>query len=212
MNGRRSLAGPSTPKASTFSGGLLRHLLQTDHPLAFHASIAFEQSYGGIDGDSASMAEICCLLSALTGIPIRQDLAITGAIDQVGNILAIGAANEKIEGFFDTCKRIGLTGSQGVVIPKANAPDLMLREDVVEACASGKFRVYTVDRVESALELLTGVIAGERDDQGKLPGGSVLGTSVKRAFDYWVQAARTVEPLKLHPEASGRVEDARAAD
>ena len=206
------LSGSIHTKGFYILGGLLRHLLQTDHPLAFHASIAFEQSYGGIDGDSASMAEICCLLSALTGIPIRQDLAITGAIDQVGNILAIGAANEKIEGFFDTCKRIGLTGSQGVVIPKANAPDLMLREDVVEACASGKFRVYTVDRVESALELLTGVIAGERDDQGKLPGGSVLGTSVKRAFDYWVQAARTVEPLELNPEESNRVEKAGTAD
>ena len=200
------LSGSIHTKGFYILGGLLRHLLQTDHPLAFHASIAFEQSYGGIDGDSASMAEICCLLSALTNIPIRQDLAITGAIDQVGNILAVGAANEKIEGFFDTCKRIGLTGSQGVIIPKANAPDLMLREDVVEACASGKFRVYTVDRVESALELLTGVVAGERDDQGNLQGGSVLGTSVKRAFEYWVQAARTVEPLELHPEKTGRIE------
>lgn len=206
------LSGAIHTKGFYILVGLLRHLLQTGHPLAFHASIAFEQSYGGIDGDSASTAEICCLLSALTDIPIRQDLAITGAIDQVGNILAVGATNEKIEGFFDTCSRVGLTGTQGVIIPKSNATDLMLREDVVEACAANKFRIYVVDRVEAALELLTGVVAGERDDQGDLPTNSILGTSVLRAFEYWVQAVRTVEPLELHPEESGGVEEAGIGD
>jgi predicted ATP-dependent protease len=93
--------------------------LRTDHPLAFNASIAFEQSYGGIDGDSASAAEMCCLLSALTDVPLRQDLAMTGAIDQVGHILPIGGLNEKIEGFYDACRDIGLTGTQGVVIPES---------------------------------------------------------------------------------------------
>ena len=203
------LSGSIHTKGFHILRGLLRHLLRTGHPLAFDASIAFEQSYGGIDGDSASTAEICCLLSALTDIPIRQDLAITGAIDQFGNILAIGAANEKIEGFFDTCKRIGLTGSQGVIIPKSSAPDLMLRDDVVEACKSGRFRVYTVDCIHEALELLTGVVAGERDDQGSLPDDTLLGLAVIRAFEYWVKAVQTVGPVDWQTEETeGNEQDA----
>src|SRR5690606_35582033 len=123
-------------------GGLLRHLLRTEHPLAFSASIAFEQTYGGIDGDSASAAEMCCLLSALTGVPLRQDLALTGAIDQLGHVQAVGATSEKIEGFYDTCLDAGLSGTQGVIVPGVNVPDLMLREDVVEAVREGRFHVY----------------------------------------------------------------------
>ena len=141
-------------------GGLLRWLLRTDHPLAFDASIAFEQSYGGIDGDSASGAEVCCLLSALTDVPLRQDLAVTGAIDQVGNILPIGVVNEKIEGFFDACRDGDLTGTQGVIIPEANAGDLMVREDVVDACREGSFRIFAVQTIHEALEVLTGMPAG----------------------------------------------------
>lgn len=134
------LSGAIHTKGFYILGGLLRYLLRPEHPLAFDASIAFEQSYGGIDGDSASGAEMCCLISALTGAPLRQDIAMTGAIDQVGHIQPIGAATEKIEGFFDACNDVGrLSGRQGVVIPKANVRDLMLREDVVEACATGRF-------------------------------------------------------------------------
>ena len=114
-----ALSGAIHTKGFYILGGLLRWLLKTEHPLAFNASIAFEQSYGGIDGDSASGAEMCCLLSALTDVPLRQDIAMTGAIDQVGNILPIGGANEKIEGFFDACRDIGLTGTQGVIIPQS---------------------------------------------------------------------------------------------
>ncbi|MBD3336405.1 MAG: ATP-dependent protease, partial [Candidatus Eisenbacteria bacterium] len=186
------LSGAIHTKGFYILGGLLRHLLQTDYPLAFTASIAFEQSYGGIDGDSASGAEICCLLSALTGVPICQDLAMTGAIDQLGHVLAIGAVNEKIEGFYDTCEDIGLTGSQGVIIPKANALDLMLRQDVVDACAAGRFHVYAVETVQQALEILTGLPAGERDEQGEYPADSLLGKAVERARRFWTKAAQAM--------------------
>ncbi|MHC4101182.1 MAG: Lon protease family protein [Planctomycetota bacterium] len=184
-----ALSGAIHTKGFYILGGLLRHLLQTDHPLAFVASIAFEQSYGGIDGDSASGAEICCLLSALTEIPIRQSLAMTGAIDQLGHLLAIGAVNEKIEGFFDTCCDAGTVDGAGVIIPRANADDLMLRHDVVDACSEGKFHVYAVETVHEAIELLTGRPAGIRDAQGNYTEGSVLALAVTRAHEYWLKAA-----------------------
>jgi len=187
------MSGSVHTKGFYILGGLMRFLLRTEHPLTFNASIAFEQSYGGIDGDSASGAEICCLLSSLTGVPLRQDLAMTGAIDQVGNILAIGAANEKIEGFFDACNERGLTGTQGVMIPKSNAGDLMLREDVVEACAAGRFHVYTVETVHEALELLTGVEAGTCEVDGFYPENTLLGVAVAKAFEYWVKAVQGLE-------------------
>jgi ATP-dependent Lon protease len=191
-----ALSGAIHTKGFYILGGLLRNLLQTDHPLAFDASVAFEQSYGGIDGDSASGAEICCLLSALTGLPLRQDLAMTGAIDQVGNILAIGAVNEKIEGFFDVCRDIGLTGTQGVIIPQSNAGDLMLRPDVVEACGQGRFGVYAVRTVHEALSLLTSTPAGQRDGSGCYAEGTVLALAVQRAHEYWLKAAAPTRGAK----------------
>jgi ATP-dependent Lon protease len=205
------LSGAIHTKGFYILGGLLRYLLRTDHPLAFHASVAFEQSYGGIDGDSASGAEICCLLSALTDVPLRQDLAITGAIDQLGNILAIGAANEKIEGFFDTCRAIGLTGQQGVVIPQANAHDLMLRDEVVDACLAGQFHIYTVERIHEALELLTGVAAGERDADGAYAEDTLLGVAVSRAFEYWMKTSPTVETVEAPEEDASRGQPPKAA-
>ena len=183
------LSGAIHTKGFYILGGLLRWLLRTEHPLAFNASIAFEQSYGGIDGDSASGAEMCCLLSALTDVPLRQDLAMTGAIDQVGHILPIGGANEKIEGFFDACRDIGLTGTQGVIIPRPNAGDLVLREDVVEACAAGQFSVFAIDTVHQALELFTGMPAGKRGSDGAYADGTLLGLAVRRAREYWERAA-----------------------
>lgn len=173
------LSGAIHTKAFYILGGLLRRLLQSSHPLTFTASIAFEQSYGGIDGDSASGAEICCLLSALTGLPMRQGLAMTGAIDQMGNILPIGAVNEKLEGFFDACCAQGLTGEQGAIIPAANVGDLMLRHDVVEACARGEFAVYPVESINEALALFF-----DRDPGSRQPphsDGSVLAVAVERA-------------------------------
>ena len=185
------LSGAIHTKGFYILGGLLRYLLRTDHPLAFSASVAFEQSYGGIDGDSASGAEMCCLLSALTDLPLDQGLSMTGAIDQVGNILPIGGVNEKIEGFFDACRDSGpLTGSQGVIIPQTNAADLMLRQDVVDACAAGQFRIHAVDTIHQALALFTGRDAGVRGDDGTYPEDSVLGIAVAKARDYWQMAIR----------------------
>jgi predicted ATP-dependent protease len=184
-----ALSGAIHTKGFYILGGLLRWLLRTDHPLAFNASVAFEQSYGGIDGDSASGAEICCLLSALTDVPLRQDLAMTGAIDQVGHILPIGGVNEKIEGFYDACRDIGLSGTQGVIIPYTNAGDLVLREDVVEVCATGQFSVYAIDTVQEAIELFTGMPAGQRAGDGTYPESTLLGLAVRRAREYWQKAA-----------------------
>jgi predicted ATP-dependent protease len=179
------LSGSIHTKGFYILGGLMRHLLRTDHPLTFSASIAFEQSYGGIDGDSASGAEVCCLLSALTRVPLRQDLAMTGAIDQHGAVQAVGGVTEKIEGFYDACMKLGLTGTQGVIIPNSNRRDLMLRRDVVEACARGEFHVYSVERIQDALELFTRVECGEADDEGKYPERSLLGQAMKRVCEYW---------------------------
>lgn len=142
-------------------------------PLSLSASLVFEQSYGPVEGDSASLAELCALLSALSSVPIRQSLAITGSVNQYGRVQPIGGVNEKVEGFFDICKARGLTGEQGVIIPQSNVKHLMLREDVVAACVEGKFRVYAVEDADQAIELLTGLPAGEPDAQGLVPEGSV---------------------------------------
>ena len=135
-------------------------------PLSLAASLVFEQSYGMVEGDSASLAEICALLSAICGAPIRQSLAVTGSINQQGLVQAIGGVNEKIEGFFDLCLARGLTGKQGVVIPESNVKHLMLRADIVKACEESKFRIYSVETVDDAIELLTGIPAGMPDDAG----------------------------------------------
>ncbi len=184
-----ALSGAIHTKGFYILGGLLRNLLRTDHPLAFDASVAFEQSYGGIDGDSASAAEICCLLSALTNVALRQDVAITGAIDQMGNIMAIGAVNEKIEGFYDVCAAQGLTGKQGVIIPRSNAADLQLREDVVKACAKGRFSVWAVDSVHEALNIFTGMPTGRRDRRGRYRRGTLLALAMEQAREFWEKAS-----------------------
>ncbi len=183
------LSGAIHTKGFYILGGLLRHLLRTDHPLAFSASVAFEQSYGGIDGDSASGAEICCLLSALTDVPLRQDLAMTGAIDQFGHVQAIGAVSEKIEGFYDACASGGLTGTQGVIIPQSNVVDLMLRDDVVQASAAGRFHVYAVETIQEALEVFTGQPVGELDEEGLYAEGTLLFAAVEKAREYWIKAS-----------------------
>ena len=193
IEGEAELSGSIHTKGFHILGGLLRHLLKTDHPLAFSASVAFEQSYGGIDGDSASGAEICCLLSALTGVPLRQDLAMTGAIDQLGHVQVIGAVTEKLEGFFAVCQADGLTGTQGVIIPKANAGDLMLSAEVSEACAAGEFAVYAVATIHEALSLFTGMPAGEREADGGYAEGTLLRLAQERALAYWQMARPRAE-------------------
>ena len=181
-----AMSGSIHTKGFHILGGLLRHLLPLEHPLTFSASVAFEQSYGGIDGDSASGAEFCCLISALTKIPIDQSFSMTGAIDQHGKIQAIGGVNEKIEGFFDVCNHRGLTGSQGVIIPRSNAGELMLRTDVQEACERGEFAIYAVEYVTEALEILMGMPSGVLMD-GVYPKDTILYEAVSKAEDYWKQ-------------------------
>jgi predicted ATP-dependent protease len=167
------LGGPLHSKGVLILSGFLAGRYCADRPLSLSATLVFEQNYGGVEGDSASCAELCALLSALSDTPIRQSLAITGSVNQHGDVQAIGGVNEKVEGFFDLCKARGLSGSQGVVIPAANARHLMLRPEVVDAVAAGRFHVHAVTRVDEALEILSGVPAGERDALGRFPEGSV---------------------------------------
>ncbi len=184
IEGRADMSGSIHTKGFAILGGLLRHVLPTNHPLTFSASIAFEQSYGGIDGDSASGAEFCCLISAMTNIPISQEYAMTGAIDQHGRLQAIGGVNEKIEGFFDTCKAQGFTGTQGVIIPESNAGDLMLRADVQQAVKVGQFSVHAVSQVAQALEILckqpTGILIN-----GEYPENSILFKAMEKSNLFW---------------------------
>ena len=142
-------------------------------PLSLSASIVFEQTYGGVDGDSASVAEFCALLSSIAEIPIRQGTACTGSVNQLGRVQAVGGVNEKIEGFFEICRRRGLDGSQGVIIPADNVKHLMLREDVVAAVRDRKFAVFAIGHIDDALELLTGRTAGRRGSDGLFPADTV---------------------------------------
>lgn len=167
------LGGPIHSKGVLILAGFLGARYCTDRPLSLSASLVFEQTYGQVEGDSASCGELCALLSALAETPIKQALAITGSVNQHGEVQAIGGVNDKIEGFFDVCKVSGLTGEQGVVIPVSNVKHLMLRADVVQACREGKFHVYSVGTVDEAIELLTGVPAGVRDENGLFPEGSI---------------------------------------
>jgi len=167
------LGGPLHSKGVLILSGFLGSHYVTDRPLSLSASLVFEQSYGGVDGDSASAAELCALASALARVPLKQTLSITGSVDQHGRIQAIGGVNEKIEGFFDLCQKRGLSGEQGVLIPQANVKHLMLRSDVIAAVEAGQFQVYPVSHVDQALALLTGLEAGERDEQGEFPEGSL---------------------------------------
>jgi predicted ATP-dependent protease len=167
------LGGPLHSKGVLILGGFLGARYAGEQPLSLSASLVFEQSYGGVDGDSASSAELYALLSAIAEAPIRQSLAVTGSVNQYGIVQAIGGVNEKIEGFFDVCQARGLSGEQGVLIPASNVQHLMLRQDVVEAVEAGRFHVYPVETVDQGIEILTGLPAGEPDEQGNYPEGSV---------------------------------------
>lgn len=167
------LSGAIHSKGVLILSSFLAARYARNQPLAFSASLVFEQSYGMVDGDSASMAELCVLLSNLADVPIKQSLAITGSVNQFGQAQAIGAVNEKIEGFFDICAARGLTGEQGVLIPAANVKHLMLRRDVVAAAAAGKFSIYAMENVDQAMAILTGMVAGVADARGGYPEGSV---------------------------------------
>jgi ATP-dependent Lon protease len=167
------LSGNTHNKGVLILGGYLRKKYAQDKPLTMSASIAFEQSYGGVDGDSASSTEIYALLSSLSGIPLKQYIAVTGSVNQNGEVQAIGGVNEKIEGFFDCCNKVGLTGRQGVLIPESNIKDLMVRKDVVEAVADGRFHIYAVKTIDEGIEILTDRKAGDCRTDGTYPKNTV---------------------------------------
>ncbi len=169
------LGGPIHSKGVLILAGFLGDRYGRSRPLTVRASLVFEQSYGGVEGDSATLAETCALLSAIGGVPLRQSLAITGSLNQRGEVQPVGGVNEKIEGFFDVCAARGLDGSHGVIIPAANVPHLMLRDDVLKAVGEGRFAVWAVSAIDEALELLAGVDAGVRDTDGTYPASSVNG-------------------------------------
>lgn len=168
-----AMSGPIHSKGVLILQALIANRFAKRSPLSLSASIVFEQSYGGVDGDSASSTEYYCMLSAIANLPIKQSLAVTGSINQFGEIQPIGGVNEKIEGFFEVCKYNGLTGKQGVIIPRTNVVNLMLREDVLEAVENGQFSIYAIDDVDDGIELLTGIPAGKADKRGRFPKGTV---------------------------------------
>ena len=189
--------------------GYFRSRFAQRRPVSLSASVAFEQSYSGVDGDSASSTELYALLSALSDIPIRQDLAVTGSVNQKGEVQAIGGVNQKAEGFFDVCRMQGLTGKQGVLIPESNVNDLMLRKDVVAAIEAGKFHIYPVRTVEEGIEILTGVPAGVQDDEGKSPADSVYGRVDARVREM-AKAVKEQRPKRQNGEIENE-EEVKAA-
>lgn len=168
-----SMGGPIHTKGVLILSGYLSHKYAQDKPLSLAARLVFEQSYEGIDGDSASSTELYAILSALSGLPINQAIAVTGSVNQRGEVQAIGGVNEKLEGFFEICKIQGLTGDQGAMIPESNVQNLMLKEEIVEAAKKGLFRIYPVRTIDEGIEVLTGVKAGERRTDGSFEEGTV---------------------------------------
>lgn len=194
------LGGPIHSKGVLILNGFLTGRFAQERPLTLSARIVFEQSYEGVDGDSASSTELYAILSALSGAPIRQGIAVTGSVNQRGEVQAIGGVNDKIEGFFDLCKARGFTRDQGVLIPRSNVPHLMLREDVVEAVRAGKFHVWPAGTVDEGIEVLTGVPAGERGADGAWPEGSINFLVDRRLRAY----TETLRKLGVTSEAERR--------
>jgi predicted ATP-dependent protease len=167
------LGGAIHSKGMMILSAALSSRYAPEKPLSMQGSVVFEQSYGGVEGDSASVAELCALMSSLSDVPIKQNLAVTGSINQHGRVQVVGGINEKIEGFFNVCKSRGLDGSHGVIIPRENVKHLMLQEDVVEAVQQGQFSVYAVQSIDEAITIITGTEAGERDKDGNFAPDSV---------------------------------------
>jgi lon-related putative ATP-dependent protease len=167
------LGGPTHTKGVLILGGYLANMYAQDKPLSLTAKLVFEQSYGGVDGDSASSTELYAILSALSGLPLKQSLAVTGSVNQRGEVQAIGGVNEKLEGFFEVCKARGLTAGQGAMIPASNVQNLMLKEEILEAAKAGLFTIYPVSTIDEGIEVLTGIPAGERGPDGSYPEGTV---------------------------------------
>ncbi len=193
------LGGPIHSKGVLILSAFMASRFGWRMPLSLKASLVFEQSYGGVEGDSASLAELTALLSALAGVPLRQSLAVTGSVNQFGVVQPVGGINEKIEGFFEICAARGLTGEQGVLIPASNVCHLMLRPEVVDAVRVGRFRIWAVSNVDEALALLTGLPAGEPDAQGQMPEGSV-NARIAAGLDKLAQLRR--EFARSRPDAA----------
>ncbi len=188
------LGGDIHTKGVLIMSGYLGSTYAKDQPLSMSASIVFEQSYGEVDGDSATAAELCALLSAIAELPLKQSLAITGSMNQHGEVQAIGGINEKIEGFFDVCLKLGLTGEQGVIMPLSNVQHLMLRQDVIDAVAENKFQIHAIDSIEQALALLSGIEVGQLNEQGQYPEGS-FNASVAKRLQLWVDVHKHEKEL-----------------
>jgi predicted ATP-dependent protease len=193
------LSGKTHDKGVLILSGYLGGKYAQQNPLSLSSSICFEQSYDGVDGDSASSTELYAILSSLAEVPIEQGIAVTGSVNQNGEIQAIGGINQKIEGFFDVCRLKGLSGDQGVLMPRSNLRNLMLRPDVVTAVQEGKFHIHAVSTIDEGIEVLTGIAAGARDDDGRYPEGSVNDRVQKKLQQYAEQQKR------LTPENSGTV-------
>jgi predicted ATP-dependent protease len=204
------LGGSIHTKGVAILRGYLARMFGQERPLSLRAQLAFEQSYGEIDGDSASSSELFAVLSALADVGIDQAIAVTGSVNQLGELQAIGGVCAKIEGFFDLCKARGLTGTQGVLIPRPNRPHLVLRDDVADAIARGQFHLYAVDTAAQGIEILTGVPAGERDASGRFPAASVFGRVERRI----IEIAEKLREAEGHfaAEASDSIEEATAGD
>ena len=168
-----NMSGDIHNKGVLIITSFFRELFAQNHPLSFTASLTFEQSYGGIDGDSASAAEIYVIMSAISGIPINQSIAITGSVNQKGDIQPIGGVNDKIRGFFEVCHKRGLTGSQGVIIPKQNVKDLMLCQEIVDAVKEHKFHIYSISNINEGVEIMLGVKPGTLRSDGTYTANSV---------------------------------------
>jgi predicted ATP-dependent protease len=192
------LGGPIHSKGVMILTGFLGGRFAREQPLALSASLVLEQSYGGVEGDSASLAELCALLSAIGEVKLRQGVAMTGSVDQHGRAQPIGGVNEKIEGFFDACAEVGLDGRQGVIIPRANLENLMLRADVVDAVREARFHVWAVASVDEAMTILSGMKAGERAEDGRFPADSV-NRAVDDALQRLTAAALRFAPRREAP-------------
>jgi predicted ATP-dependent protease len=197
------MSGPLHNKGVLILSGYLNGNFGQERQICVSASITFEQSYDSIEGDSASSTELYALLSSLSGFPITQGIAVTGSVNQLGEIQPIGGVNEKIEGFFHICQTKGLTGSQGVIIPKTNIKNLLLKEEVIQAVEAGKFHIYPVSTIDEGIEILTGKKAGKRQKDGAFPKDTVFWAVAKRLdelAEHWKKQDRTTNKGKKGKE------------
>jgi predicted ATP-dependent protease len=192
------MSGTSHSKGVLILSGYIGEKYAQDIPLALTANLCFEQLYSGIDGDSASSTELYAILSSLAGVPIYQGLAVTGSVNQKGEIQPVGGISMKIEGFFDICRKKGLTGHQGVIIPVQNIKNLTLKDDVIEAVKNGLFHIYAINSIDEGIELLTGIPAGQKQADGRYPDGTIN--------------AMVYNKLKYYAETMANVGKGRSAD